>query len=76
MTRFAMALIHGDNVLAMTTYNKGKGKVPEAPPMIAPKPPVEEASVEIEKNQDRKKRTGKASLKMPLAKATNTGLKL
>lgn len=75
MTRLMMALIHGDNIEAMTTFNKGKGKAPEAPPMIAPKPPIEEASVELD-NKDKKRKTGKASLKMPIASATNTGLKL
>lgn len=72
-----MALIHGEHPEAMTTFNKGgKGSTPKPPPMIAPTAPVEEASVEIENNDKKKKaRTGKSSLKMPL-KQVNTGLKL
>lgn len=73
MTRLAMALIHGESPVAATTFNKKDA--PEAPPMIAPKPPVEEASVEIEAPTDKKARTGKSSLKMPIL-SKNTGLKI
>lgn len=77
MTRLMMALIHGDNAVASTTMNKGKSvQAPETPPMIAPAPPVEEASVEIDPTKKNKIRTGKSSLKMPLKSSSNTGLKL
>lgn len=56
--------------------NKGGGKgsvVP--PPTVAPTPAVEEASVEIE-DEDKKKKleTGKKELKIPLSTAESTGL--
>jgi len=76
MTRLKMALIHGDNLFAAVALNKGKGgSAPTPPPMIAPAPPVEEASVEIDPLKDKRVRTGKSSLKMPLV-TKNTGLKL
>lgn len=53
---------------------KGKS-APEAAPAIAPKPPVEEASVEIEGEGKKKVNTGKSSLKMPVL-SKNTGLNI
>ena len=76
MTRLAMALIHGENPVACTTFHKGKGKGPAQTPMVAPAPPVEEASVEIEDSKKKKARTGKSTLKMPLRSSKDTGLKL
>lgn len=56
-------------------FYKGKGKAPAPPPMIAPAPPVEEASIELESDKEKIARnTGKSELKMPIAKVT-TGLK-
>lgn len=56
---------------------KKSPKMPEPQPMVAPSAPVEEASVEIEENDKKKKlKTGKSSLKMPITMAKNTGLKL
>lgn len=75
MTRLAMAFIHGDNATAMTTYNKGKGKAPAPPPMIAAAPPVEEASVEIDDKKKNRELTSKSRLKMPLTTAKDVGLK-
>lgn len=75
MTRLMMAMIHGDNLEAMTTFNKGKGKAPTPPPMIAPAPPVEEASVEIDDNKKKRALTSKSRLKMPIMNAANVGLK-
>ncbi len=71
------AVLAGENVHALTTFNGGgsKGSVPKPPPMIAPAPPVEEASVELESQKKKRARTGKSTLKMPL-KPSNTGLKL
>jgi hypothetical protein len=53
-----------------------KGAAPTPPPTVAPTAPVEEASVEIEDDENKRLRTGKSSLKMPLATATDTGLKV
>ena len=70
------ALIHGDNATAYTTFNGGGKSAPTPPPMVAPAPPVEEASVELDEEGKRTRaRTAKSSLKMPLV-STNTGLKL
>lgn len=60
--------------------NKG-GKGGSAPvaqqPYVNPTPPVEEASVDLEEDDmDKKKRTSKASLKIPLTTASDTGLKV
>ena len=76
MTRLAKALLDGGDLFASTTFHKGKGKGPVQPPMVAPTPPVEEASVEIEDSKKKKARTGKSALKMPLRSSKNTGLKL
>ena len=57
----------------------GKGAVPEPAPLVQPTPPVEEASVEIEDSDEEKLskiRTGKGSLKLPLADTKTTGLKV
>lgn len=54
-----------------------KGGAPTPPPTVAPTAPVEEASVEIDDDAENTRlRTGKSSLKMPLATATDTGLKV
>ena len=74
MTRLMKALLSGNNLHAATTFNKGKG-ASTPPPMIAPAPPVEEASVELDATGKKKARTGKSTLKMPL-RAKDTGLKL
>ena len=59
------------------TYNGGKGGgAPTPPPMVAPAAPVEEASVEIDDEQDKKLKTSKKSLKIPLAENIDTGLKV
>lgn len=59
------------------SFKGGKGAAPTPPPVIAPTAPVEEASVEIDDDDENKRlRTGKSSLKMPLATATDTGLKV
>lgn len=53
--------------------------LPTPPPMVAPKPPVEEASVELDDPKKRKRqRTGKSSLKgtLPFAIGKKIGLKL
>lgn len=61
------------------TYNGGggKGAQPQALPQVAPTAPVEEASVEIDEDADKKKlKTTKESLKIPLAETVDTGLKV
>lgn len=61
------------------TYNGGgKGGVTAAAPIVNPTPPVEEASIEIDDDEimDDKLKTSKDSLKIPLANAKDTGLKL
>lgn len=59
------------------TYNKGKGAAPAPLPQVAPTAPVEEASVEIDKDADKKKlKTTKESLKIPMAETVDTGLKV
>lgn len=55
----------------------GGSKAPDVPapqPLIAPSAPVEEAGVEIGDEGDKKKVSGKSTLKVPLAKAENVGL--
>lgn len=52
----------------------GKGSVTQQP-VVAPEPPVEEASVDIEDDEDTKKK-GRASLKIPLGTQSGVGLKV
>lgn len=56
----------------------GKSTPPPAAPPPNPTPPVEEAGVEIDTDEDKKSRakTGKESLKLPLANTATTGLKV
>jgi len=56
-----------------------KPDIPEPPKqeIVSPAAPVEEASVEIDDEQKKKKAsTSKSSLKMPLAPVSNAGLKV
>jgi len=57
----------------------GKGAAP-APvaPIVNPVAPVEESSVEIGEDTEKKKKlkTGKSELKLPLANTADTGLKI
>lgn len=58
-------------------YGGGHSKGSPAPtpqPLIAPSAPIEEAGVEIGDDKDKKKVSGKSTLKVPLAKAENVGL--
>ena len=60
-------------------YGGGKGgasyEAPEPQPIVAPTTPVEEASVELDEEDDKKKlSTGKESLKIPLTTSPTTGL--
>lgn len=55
---------------------KGGGGV-QAVPQVTPPPPAEEASVDVEDTGMKKKVTqGKSELKIPLATAPSTGLKV
>ena len=57
-------------------FKKG-GSAPEPQPVVAPVAPIEEASVELDEDDKKKKlKTGKSSLKMPTKIADNVGLKL
>ena len=48
-----------------------------AQPIVAPTAPVEEASVELDEESEKKKlNTGKSSLKMPVTTTPTTGLKI
>lgn len=56
----------------------GKGSRPSAPPqkIVAPTPPVEEASVELDDESKKRKPTSKGNLKIPLAEADTAGIRL
>ncbi len=55
----------------------GKGGGAQYVPQATPPPPTEEASVDVEDTGMKKKVTqGKSELKIPLATATGTGLKV
>jgi len=57
----------------------GKKSAPnvEAQPIVAPTAPVEEASVELDEESEKKRlNTGKSSLKMPVTTTPTTGLKI
>lgn len=75
MNKLLKALQEGISPMDVV-LNKKDQQAPEAAPMIAPKPPVEEASVQIEDPKKKKVKTGKASLKMPLSTSQDTGLKI
>lgn len=47
---------------------KGGKSAPKQLPQVAPTPPVEEASVDVDSDDVNKKKTGKGSLKIPLAR--------
>ena len=67
------------NGLSVDEAHKKGAPTPEPAPLIAPTAPVEEASVEIEDSDEdklKKIRTGKSSLKLPLADTGSTGLKV
>lgn len=51
-----------------------KGGQPVTQPVVNPTPPVEDASVELEEDDNIKKKTGKSSLKIPLSTSSNTAL--
>jgi hypothetical protein len=56
---------------------KKSSSTAEAQPIIAPTAPVEEASVEIDEESEKKRlNTGKSSLKMPVTTTPTTGLKI
>lgn len=57
----------------MVLNKNGKGAT-VSQPVIAPTPPVEDASVELEEDDNIKKNTGKSSLKIPLSTSSNTAL--
>jgi len=67
-----------DGLRVDEAHKGGKAKEPEKQPLIAPTAPVEEASVEIGDDEDKKKKTktGKSALKLPLADTASTGLKV
>lgn len=75
MNRLLKALQDGIHPMDVV-LNKKDAPAPTVEPMIAPTPPIEEASVEIDDKTKKKVRTGKSSLKMPLSTSANTGLKL
>lgn len=54
--------------------NKGGKGATVSQPVVAPTPPVEDASVELDEDADIKKKTGKSSLKIPLSTSSNTAL--
>lgn len=57
-------------------YNK-KGGTTETQPIIAPTTPVEEASVKLSEDDEKKKLSGgKSTLKIPLSTASDVGLKV
>lgn len=57
-------------------YNKGKGAV-DTQPIIAPTSPVEEASVKLSEDDEKKKlSSGKSTLKIPLSTSAGVGLKV
>lgn len=72
----------GLTIEEMSQLAGGGGKsaptIPPPPPAVAPKPPVQEASVQLDENATKKRaRTSKSTLKMPLAStASGTGLNL
>ena len=58
------------------SYKKNQAQ-PVQQPLVAPTAPVEEASVEIDDDDiESRARTSKSSLKMPLATASDTGLRI
>lgn len=67
--------------LSIAFAHKGGGKSAPPPPppqqQVAPTPPVEEASVKLEEDEGNKKlRTGKQKLKLPMSNTASTGLKV
>ena len=75
--RLLKLLAQGLSVEDTYLYKGGKGMMPAPQPIVAPTAPVEEASVEIEEDDAKKKlKTGKSSLKMPIKTTTDTGLKV
>lgn len=65
------------NVPMVYEKGGGKGSAPAPVPMVAPTAPVEEASVEIDDADAKKKlKTSKQALKVPLAETVDTGLKV
>lgn len=76
MNKLIRAMADGLSPEDVLVYKGGKGTPPPTT-AVAPTPPVEEASLEIE-DPDKKKKleTGKSSLKMPMAPAKDTGLKI
>lgn len=78
MTRLMKVLsMRQDVYYALLHGGGGKGAAPEPVPMVAPTAPVEEASVEIDDDVDKKKvKSTKQSLKVPLTAAPDTGLSI
>jgi len=58
-------------------FKGGKSAPPPQAPLVSPVAPVEESSVEIGEDTEKKKlKTGKSELKLPLANTADTGLKI
>ena len=57
-------------------YKGGKGATPEAQPMVAPTPPVEELGLEMSNEDEERRATtqGKSTLKVPLTVSDKAGL--
>ena len=80
MRRLRELLRNGVPANAIQYYmvlNKGGGKggtTTVTQPVVNPTPPVEDASVELEEDDNIKKKTGKSSLKIPLSTSATTAL--
>ena len=74
--RFSELLRNGcSDIKYYMQYNKKGGA--EAQPIIAPTTPVEEASVKLSEDDEKKKLAGgKSTLKIPLSTSTGVGLKV
>lgn len=76
MSKLLKAMADGLDPMCLV-LNKGGSKGYTPPPPVQPTPAVEEASLEIEDPDAKKKlQTGKSTLKMPISPAADTGLKV
>ena len=75
--RFSELLRNGcSDIKYYMQYNKGKGSA-GTQPIIAPNAPVEEASVKLSEDDEKKKLSGgKSTLKIPLSTSSDVGLKV